>query len=139
MINNLISFHKVMSYELDSWGHVNNAIYLNYLEKARNDFMTQKGLNFKKFSEWEVFPVLSRSIIEYKKPAFADDELIINGHISNYTAASFTLQYSITKKDTNIIIAEAETFHVFVNKKNRPTRIPEEFMEKFIKPKLNSI
>ena len=95
--------------------------------------MTQKGLNFKKFAEWKVFPVLSRSVLEYKHPAFADDELIIYGYISNHTAASFTLKYTIINKNTEIIIAEGETFHVFVNKQNRPTRIPEEFMEKFIK------
>ncbi len=133
MKEDLISFHKVMSYELDSWGHVNNAIYLNYLEKARNDFMTQKGLNFKKFSEWEVFPVLSKSLIEYKYPAIADDELIIYGTISKYTPASFTLKYQIINKNNDKIIAIGETHHVFVNKNNRPTRIPEEFMQKFIK------
>jgi len=132
MKKNLISKHKVMSYELDSWGHVNNAVFLNYLEKARNDFMTQNGLNFNKFNEWEVFPVVSKSIIEYIYPAYADDELVIYGDISNYTAATFTLEYKIIKKDTEIVVVEATTVHVFVNKKNRPIRIPEEFMEKFI-------
>ena len=52
---------------------------------------------------------------------------------SNHSAASFTLKYQIINKNTEAIIALGETSHVFVNKKNRPARIPEEFMEKFIK------
>jgi len=133
MRKDLISHHRVTSYELDSWGHVNNAVYLNYLEKARNDYMTQKGLNFKKFSEWGVFPVLSKSIIEYKYPAFADDNLIIYGYVHNYTAASFTLKYNIVNDNDEKLIATAETCHIIVNKKNKPSRIPDEFIEKFIK------
>jgi len=132
MRKDLISYHRVMSYELDSWGHVNNAVYLNYLEKARNDFMTQKGLNFKKFAEWEVFPVLSKAEIIFKAPAFADDDIIIYGYISKHSPASFTLTYSIIKKETEQLVATAETSHIFVNKKNRPARIPEEFKKNFI-------
>ncbi len=45
----LVSYHTVTSYELDSFGHVNNAVFLNYLEKARCDFMTLKGLRFDDF------------------------------------------------------------------------------------------
>jgi len=39
----LISHHRVASYELDSFGHVNNAVFLNYLEKARCDFLRARG------------------------------------------------------------------------------------------------
>jgi acyl-CoA thioester hydrolase len=132
MKKDLVSYHRVMSYELDSWGHVNNAVYLNYLEKARNDFMTQKGLNFKKFDEWNVFPVLSKAEIEFKSPAFADDDIIIYGYVSKHSTASFTLTYSIVKKGNEQLVAKAETSHIFVNKNNRPSRIPEEFKKKFI-------
>jgi YbgC/YbaW family acyl-CoA thioester hydrolase len=123
---------RVASYEMDSFGHVNNAVFLNYLEKARCDFMTLKGLEFNDFFKWHKYPVVVRARLEYKYPAAADDQLLIRGWISHHTKASFTLQYEITNQDNGKLILTAETFHVFVDDNNRPVRIPEEFREKFL-------
>ena len=117
---------------MDAWGHVNNAVYLNYLEKARNDFMLQKGLDFGNFAEWGKFPVVRRASLEFLQPATAGDRLLIEGWISSHTAASFTLSYVITDEDTSREVLSGETFHVFVDKRNHPTRIPEQFLKKFI-------
>lgn len=127
------SSHTVMSYELDSFGHVNNAVYLNYLEKARNDFMIQKGLDFYDFFKWKLYPVVMRSTIDYKIPARAGDQLEIFGQITKHTATSFTLYYEIMENRSQKLIATGETVHVFINDNNRPSRIPPEFFEKFIK------
>ncbi len=132
-VNPMLSFHTVMSYELDSFGHVNNAVYLNYLEKARNDFMIQKGLDFYDFFKWKLYPVVIRSVIDYKSPARAGNRLEIAGEVITHTAASFTLQYRIVDLGNKRLIATGETVHVFVNDSNRPSRIPQEFFTKFIK------
>jgi len=130
----MTSYHTVMSYELDAFGHVNNAIYLNYLEKARNDFMVIKGLHFNDFFRWQKFPVIRKAVLEFNNPTQAGDKLKIEGWISHHTLASFTLQYNITKTQNEVKILSGETFHIFVNNRNRPVRIPQEFMEKFIIP-----
>ena len=39
---------NVRSYECDSYGHVNNAVYLNYLEFARMSALLEKGSPWKK-------------------------------------------------------------------------------------------
>ncbi|UCH93008.1 MAG: acyl-CoA thioesterase [Candidatus Aminicenantes bacterium] len=128
----LKSYQTVASYELDSFGHVNNAVFLNYLEKARCDFMILKGLHFSDFFKWHRYPLVVRARLEYKRPAAADDKLLIKGWISHHTKASFTLQYEITNQDTGQLILTGETFHVFVDDNNRPARIPEEFKNKFL-------
>lgn len=130
----MTSFHTVMSYELDAFGHVNNAIYLNYLEKARNDFMIIKGLHFNDFFKWQKFPVVRKAKLEFNHPAQAGDKLKIDGWISHHTLASFTLEYNIFNFQNNVKILSGETFHIFVNNNNRPVRIPQEFREKFIAP-----
>ena len=128
----LVSYHTVPSYELDSFGHVNNAVFLNYLEKARCDFMTLKGLRFDDFFKWHRYPVVTKASLEFKRPALADDKLKITGWITDHTQTTFTLQYEIINQATGHLILTGETIHVFVNDKNRPSRIPEEFFEKFI-------
>lgn len=126
------SFHTVASYELDSFGHVNNANFLNFLEKARCDFMVLKGLQFNDFFKWRRYPLVVRAQLEYKRPAKVGDYLIIRGWISQNTQTSFTLRYEMINRDTRQLLLTAETFHVFVDDDNRPSRIPADFFQKFI-------
>ena len=46
-----ITTFKVRSYECDSYGHVNNAVYLNYLEFARMSALFEKGFTLEKMKE----------------------------------------------------------------------------------------
>jgi acyl-CoA thioester hydrolase len=130
----LTGYHTVASYEMDSFGHVNNAVFLNYLEKARCDFMELKGMQFSDFFKWRRYPVVKRARLDYKRPVRAGDRLEINGWISNHTQTSFTLQYEIIDTGSGQAVLTGETFHVFINDNNRPSRIPREFFEKFIAP-----
>lgn len=130
--NILTSFHTVASYEMDSFGHVNNAVFLNYLEKARSEFLTLKGLRFDDFFKWRRFPVVARASLYYKWPAKTGERLKIDGWLTAYTATSFTLEYKITGDESGKLHLTGETFHVFVDDNNRPSRIPREFMDKFI-------
>ncbi len=128
----LIIRFRVRSYELDSFGHVNNAVYLNYLELARGEFLRQRGLSFTDFHRWKKYPYVIRVNIEYKSSSKYDDELEITGKITNQTFTSFTLEKEIFNLTTNKMAAKAAVVLAFVNEKQRPTRIPEEFKQKFL-------
>ena len=128
----LTSTIHVASYELDSFGHVNNATFLNYLEKARGDFLQARGLSFHDFFKWNRFPVVIRVRADYKFPARAEDSLLVKGWITASSPISFTLTYEITNQDDRLVLS-GETVHVFVDgKTNRPSRVPSEFKEKFL-------
>ena len=36
----------VRTYECDAYGHVNNAVYLNYLELGRHSFLKEAGFDY---------------------------------------------------------------------------------------------
>lgn len=55
---------KVRSYELDSFGHVNNAVYLRYAEEAKWDFLSEISL-LGALEEKGLFPVILESNIRY--------------------------------------------------------------------------
>lgn len=61
-----ISF-KVRDYECDMQGIVNNAVYLNYLEHARHEFLESVGLSFKRLTEQGIFLVALKAEQLYKK------------------------------------------------------------------------
>ena len=136
--NVFTSSQRVSSYELDSFGHVNNSVFLNYLERARGDFLLSKDLRFADFKRWDRFPIVIRANLEFKAPAFADDKILVKGRLSNATATSFTMDYEIFNRADDRLLLIAQTVHVFVNKNNRPSRIPEEFKNKFITQCLGS-
>jgi thioesterase-3 len=57
---------KVRSYEIDVLGHVNNAVYFNYLEHARVEYLRIAGIPFESFLEDGIYPVLVNININYK-------------------------------------------------------------------------
>jgi acyl-CoA thioester hydrolase len=127
----LIAKLTVRSYELDSYGHVNNAIYLNYLEFARGEYLLKNGLSLSDFSEWNAFPRVITAQIDYKSPAFAENVLRIEGHLSHWKRTRATLSYRIFNETTDTLCAEAETVMAFVNSKGRPVPIPDGFKRAF--------
>ena len=120
----------VRSYELDSFGHVNNGTYAKYLEAARGDYLQEIGIDFNDFKAWNKFPVIAKVIIEYKAPAFLFDTLHINGKVENLGKSSVNFTYEILKDDGSLV-AIAETLMVFVNEKGKPCYMPEEVRSVF--------
>jgi len=48
----------ILEQHLDTFGHVNNAVYLTLYEEARWDFITKNGLGLKQILESKIGPVL---------------------------------------------------------------------------------
>lgn len=59
MSNPIFEYEKeILEQHLDTFGHVNNAVYLSLYEEARWDFITKNGLGLKQIMESKVGPVL---------------------------------------------------------------------------------
>ena len=124
---------KVRSYELDSFGHVNNAVYLNYLEFARCEYMQHRGLGFQDFFRWKAYPLVVRAEIDYKSPTRVDDELEIRGTITDVRRTSFAINYTIINTGTQKLALNAKMWFAFINEQQKSCSIPKEFLEKMIK------
>lgn len=48
----------ILEHHLDTFGHVNNAVYLELYEEARWDFITKNGLGLKEIFATQIGPVL---------------------------------------------------------------------------------
>ena len=59
---------KVRDYECDLQGIVNNAVYLNYLEHTRHDFLKTAGLDFADMHGRGIDPVATRILTEWVGP-----------------------------------------------------------------------
>ena len=98
---------KVRSHDLDSFGHVNNAIYFNYLEEARCEYLEQRGLSFNNFQEWQAFAFVVGAEIRYKSPAKYGDVLEVRGCFSEMRRTSFVIDYEIYNLTSDRVGASA--------------------------------
>jgi len=113
---------RVRTYECDSYNHVNNANYLNYLEYARYEFLKDVGFDYIKLINEGFGTYISRIEIEYKKPAFADNELVIKSKPIKKGAVSGVISQQIWRADD--LIADAKVTWVFVDSNGTPSKIP---------------
>jgi acyl-CoA thioester hydrolase len=116
---------KVRTYECDGYNHVNNANYLNYLEYARYEFLKEVGFDYIKAVEDGYGVYIARIEIDYKKPAFTDDTLVIKSRPIKKGAVSGTIAQEIWRGDDLLI--EAKVTWAFVDSKGAPMKIPPEW------------
>ena len=128
----LVSERIVRSYELDSFGHVNNAVYLQYCEGARNDYLKQRGIQFSDFQAWSIGPVLYHASIDYKRQARADDLLNIEGILTFKGKTRFHIQHEMIRQSDQALVCVASLDFAFVNiATQRPCRVPDKFLRAF--------
>ncbi len=123
--------HKVRSYECDSYGHVNNAVYLNYLEYARMEALMENGFTLDKMKKAGYLAVVRRIEVDYLYPLFMGDEIQIKTYISEFRNSSGTFTQQIIREKNNKLAAEARVTWVFTDLKGKPIPIPHEIKEAF--------
>ncbi len=91
--------------DLDTYGHVNNKIYLSYLEEARIAYIKDLGLD-KKITIFDFGSVVGRIDIKYLYPIKFGDEVWALTRCSRLGNKSYDLEnLIIVKKDGKHIIA----------------------------------
>ncbi|MFF8864429.1 MULTISPECIES: acyl-CoA thioesterase [unclassified Streptomyces] len=109
--------------DMDAYGHVNNAVFIRYLEEARINFLFRPDKEFKQGS------VVARHEIDYKMQLVHRHEPVdIELWITEIRAASFTIAYEV--KDDDQVYVRASTVVVpFDFETQRPRRITAEERE----------
>ena len=125
-------FYKLKVYyeDTDAGGIVYYANYLKFLERARTEALVTLGFNNKKIKEDFGSLIIVKSCnIEYKKPAYLEDELNIRSFVKSITKTSFFMNQFISRGED--IIVEAKVHLVFVNNECKPIRIPGTLFQDF--------
>jgi len=109
---------QVRDYECDLQGIVNNAVYMNYLEHARHQFLLDNNINFVELSQQGIDLVVTKSEIEYKKSLKPADKFyvtvtaVLEGRVRiNFIQEVFT--------EDGVLIVKAKTTGV-ATKSGRP-------------------
>jgi acyl-CoA thioester hydrolase len=110
---------QVRDYELDLQGIVNNAVYQNYLEHARHEFLKLHGLNFNQLHAEGFDAVVVRAEIEYKKSLKSGDVFLVQTSAEREGRLKIVFNQKIVKLSDGILILQAKIFAACIHN-NRP-------------------
>jgi acyl-CoA thioester hydrolase len=92
--------------DMDAYGHINNVVYLRYLEEARVDLMFRIGAR-EAGADFAAGCVVARHEIDYLRPMAHGEAVTIETWVVKTTAAAVTLAYEV--KDETQVYARAST------------------------------
>jgi acyl-CoA thioester hydrolase len=119
---------RVRHYEMDSLGHVNNAVYLHYVEEAAIEHARALGFDETRWRDLGGAWVVRRHEVDFRLPAVAGDELDVMTRIIAVERVQATRRTTIERACDRAIVAEAFTFWVWVGLDGRPKRLPAEIV-----------
>jgi acyl-CoA thioester hydrolase len=112
--------------DLDPMGHVNNAVFLTYVESARSAFLQHLGAVQ---SVEDLAIIVARVEIDFRAPVRFGDEVEVSVRVSRFGEKSFDLEHELRVEGS--LVAEAKTVLVTYDYERRePVAIPEAWREK---------
>ena len=112
--------------DTDCGGVVYYANYFKYFERARTEFLRQKGVSVAELASQGILFVVNEARIKYLAPARYNDVLLVDTAIADKGGASFVLSHTVADMLTGRLIVEGSARLVCVKTDTgRPVRLPD--------------
>ncbi|XHR28626.1 MAG: acyl-CoA thioesterase [Chthoniobacteraceae bacterium] len=123
---------QVMFFDTDCAGVVHNIAYLRFIETARTELGEQLGLGLADMSRTQLFPVVVRIEINYKRPAVLGDRLVVQGRLETVERSRFWCAFRVIRPSDGALIVESRQMLALVQMpEGKPQRVPAQWMECF--------
>jgi len=111
---------KVRDYECDMQGIVNNAVYFNYLEHARHEFLHSRGIDFAALARDKVNLVVVRSEMDYKNSLTSGDHFVVTVAFEAISKLRFGFRQQVIRQPDGAVMLQALVIGTALNAKGRP-------------------
>jgi acyl-CoA thioester hydrolase len=105
--DDFVHVERVRFRDLDPMGHVNNAVFLTYLEQARVAFFSEMGAAT---GLEEMNMIVARVEIDFRAPVRLGQEVEVTVRASRFGTKSFDLDYEL--RVDGELVAEAKSIQV---------------------------
>ena len=120
---------KVRYCETDQMGLVHHGSYINYFEEARISWISNLGFSYSEMEKSGIILPVSKLNVSYLRPAYFDDDLVVNVELAEMPTSRLIFNYTIKNKDQ--VVVTGTTVLAFLNKETkRPVRCPDYMLEK---------
>lgn len=103
----------VREHHVDSYGHVNNATYMEIYEEARWELITSKGYGFKDVHQLQQGPVILEVNLKYFKEIPLRSNITVTTELVNYKGKVGQLLQKMVKEDGTVASEALFTFGLF--------------------------
>ena len=123
---------RVQPADIDELGHVNNLVYLRWVQEAAIAHWTARTTPEQRAAlTW----VVVRHEIDYKRPAMPDDELVVTTWVGVASGRTYERHTEIVRVSGETLLAKARTLWVPIDPRTmRVTEVSAEVRERFSAP-----
>ncbi|MFM1896442.1 MAG: hypothetical protein RLZZ385_1516 [Pseudomonadota bacterium] len=111
---------QVRDYECDMQGIVNNAVYQNYLEWARHEYLRSRGLDFADLTARGIIVVVVRAELDYLKSLRSGDHFTVSVQARQPSRLRLVFDQHILRLPDAEPVMRASITATTVNERNRP-------------------
>jgi YbgC/YbaW family acyl-CoA thioester hydrolase len=119
---------QVMFFDTDCAAVVHNLAYLRFIETARTLLAEKLGMSLSQMARSQMFPVVARTEIDYRRPAGLGDVLRVEGWLESLNRSRFWCGFEIRRKSDGLLMVESRQMLALVQMPaGRPVRLPSEW------------
>ena len=121
------SVFPVRFYECDAYGHLNNAVYLRYMQEAAFNASAAIGFNRERYVAMGYIWLARLTEIEYLRPVRYGDNVVVTTWVEDMHRVRSWRAYEMRNQESGEMVARARTDWVFVDTtRGMPATIPAE-------------
>ncbi|MFZ9919861.1 MAG: acyl-CoA thioesterase [Terrimicrobiaceae bacterium] len=119
---------RVMYFDTDAGGVVHNIVYLRFIETARTMLAIQMGMDFEEIQRTGIHAVVTRTEIDYKRPARLGEVLRVEGRVTEWSGIRFWVEFEVVRASDNEVLATSRQALALVQvATGKPVRLPSGF------------
>lgn len=110
---------------IDDYGHVNNAVYLQWVEACCRAHAERVGMTTEAMRALGALPVVRRHTATYREPAFAGERLVVSTRIVGIGGVRAERRNEVRRRSDGALLVEVDTEWVWVDpERGRPRPMP---------------
>lgn len=115
--------------DTDAGGIVYYANYLRFIERARSDYLRERGLTVRELQERGYHIPVIHLEIDYLSPAVLEDLIRIDTAVLEITHATFTLSQKVVRVSDGRLLADSTVTLACIGPGNKARRLPKELLD----------
>jgi acyl-CoA thioester hydrolase len=110
--------------DVDAADHVNNAVYLTYLETARIAYLVEAlGADF----AYELSLILANITVDFRSPARFPERLEIGARVTRVGTKSFVMEHEVRGGDGRLVLEASSVLVAYDYEANASMAVPEDW------------
>ena len=127
-----VSREEVMFFDTDCGAVVHNIAYLRMIETCRTRLAATMGMKLLEMSNAQLYPVVTRTEIDYRRPARLGDWIEISGRLEKISTARFWCAFDLKRElDGQLLVSARQSLALVAMPAGKPIRLPKAWLDKW--------